>query len=229
MARSYALDTQAAKEANTGGKRITETGKYPGTIAAAFYEQNQNGTEIVNIMFISDSGQECGPLPLYTHNGRGEVIAGYKTLNALMTCAKVKKLSWQNQPLDLYDYDEQKVVSKQKECCVELAGKKIGLVLQQEEYRKGNGDIGERMVLAAPFEHGTERMAAEILGGQNQAAALGSYIAYIARNPVRKLRDGGQTANQSYTQTSQSQQGAHGPANFDDDIPFAPLHHLTGA
>ncbi|EQB8440333.1 hypothetical protein QK383_10360 [Pseudomonas aeruginosa] len=214
MARSYALDTQAAKEANTGGKRITETGKYTGTIIAAFYEQNARGTESVNIMFAADNGQECGPLNLYTHNGNGEPLAGYKMLNALMTCAKTKSLTWRVEPLDLYDYDEQKVVTKQKECCVELKGKQIGLILQQEEYEKSAGGIGERMVIAAPFEFGTELMAAEILAGQKQPAALGNYMAFIAKNPVRRLRKNGQQ------QAPQRQQADHGSDYFDDDIPF---------
>lgn len=212
MARSYALDTQAAKEANTGGKRINETGKYLGTITAAFYEQNQKGTESVNIMFAAHNGQEVGPLNLYTHNGNGEALAGYKMLNALMTCAKVKVLSWKKEDIDLYDFDEQRVVTKQKECCVELKGKKIGLVLQQEEYLKGNGDVGERMVIAAPFEFNTELMAAEILAKQSQPAALGHFMAFIAKNPVRKLRN----------QPNRSQSTGHDqiPDDRFDDIPF---------
>lgn len=212
MARSYALDVQAAKEANTGGKRITETGKYQGTITAAFYEKNEKGTESVNLMFASDSGQEVGPVNLYTHNSSGEPLAGYKMLNALMTCAKVKSLSWKTEALDLYDFNESKTVSKQKECCVELKGKKIGLVLQQEEYRKGNGDIGERMILAAPFEFSTELMAAEILAKVNTPSALGGFMVFIAKNPVRKLRENG---TQPVRQNGPMQDGP----DF-DDIPF---------
>lgn len=212
MARTYALDVQAAKEANTGGKRITETGKYQGAITAAFYEKNEKGTESVNIMFASDNGQEVGPINLYTHNSSGEPIAGYKMLNALMTCAKVKALSWKTEALDLYDFNESKTVSKQKECCVELKGKKIGLVLQQEEYRKGNGDIGERMILAAPFEAGSELMAAEILAKITVPTALGSFMSFIAKNPVRKLREGG------VAPARQSGPIQDGP-DF-DDIPF---------
>ncbi|QQE90439.1 hypothetical protein [Azotobacter chroococcum] len=216
MARAYNLDTQAAKEANAGGKRITETGKYVGTITAAFYEQNQKGTESVNIMFTAADGREVGPLNLYTHNGSGEPLAGYKTLNALMTCAKVRALSWNVEPLELYDFDQREVVTKQKEVAVELKGKKIGLVLQKEVYNKQSGGQGERMLITAPFEASTELMAAEILGGQKEPAALGGMMAYIAKNPIKYAKGA----------TQQSQQPAAGsyatpPANdFDDDIPF---------
>ena len=214
MARSYALDTQAAKEANTGGKRISETGKYIGTIVAAFYEKNQKGTESVNIMFASDAGQEVGPVNLYTHNASGEPLAGYKMLNAIMTCAKVKALTWKQEPIDLYDFDEGKTVTKQKECCVELKGKKIGLVLQQEEYLKRDNSTGERMVIAAPFEYGTELMVTEILSRQTTPQALGSYMAFVFKQPVRKLR----TQQQ---QPSSSGPLADAPDSFEDsDIPF---------
>lgn len=216
MARDYNLDTQAAKEANTGGKRITETGKYAGTITAAFYEQNQRGTESVNIMFASDNGQEVGPISLYTHNGSGEPLAGYKTLNALMTCCKVKQLEWKQSSIDLYDYDQQKVVSKQKECAANLKGAKIGLVLQQEEYQKQSGDVGERMALFAPYEHGTERMAAEILGKQQQATSLGGVMAFLAKNPVRRLKNSNGQAQQSRP----AQQAPQSHDDYDDDIPF---------
>jgi len=216
MARVYNLDTQAAKEANTGGKRITETGKYMGTMTAAFYEKNPKGTESVNLMFIADNGQEVGPLNLYTHNSSGAALAGYKQLNALMTCAKVKALNWKEEPVELYDFDQQGMVTKQKECAIELKGKKIGFVLQQEEYQKQNGDIGERIIIAAPFEYGTELMAAEILSKQNKATALGGFMAFIAKNPVRKLRN---QPNQSQSTNYQNGPVDDAP-DFSDDIPF---------
>jgi hypothetical protein len=187
-----------------------------GTVTAAFYEKNPKGTESVNVMFIADNGQEVGPLNLYTHNGSGAPLAGYKQLNALMTCAKVKALNWKEEPVELYDFDQQGMVTKQKECAIELKGKKIGLVLQQEEYQKQNGDIGERMIIAAPFEFGTELMAAEILSKQNKAAALGGFMAFIAKNPVRKLRN---QPSQSQSPSHQGGAGNEPPADW-DDIPF---------
>jgi hypothetical protein len=215
MARVYNLDTQAAKDANTGGKRISETGKYMGTITAAFYEKNPKGTESVNLMFVGDSGQEVGPLNLYTHNSSGEPLSGYKQLNALMTCAKVKALNWNKERLSLYDFDSQSMVEKEKECAIELKGKRIGLVLQQEEYQKQNGDIGERMVIAAPFEYGTELMAGEILTKKTDASSLGGFMYFIAKNPIRKLR------NQQSSNSTNYQNGPIDDApDFSQDIPF---------
>lgn len=215
MARQFSLDTQAAKEANSGGKRITETGKYQGQIVVAFYECNQNGTESLNIMFRADNGQEAGPLNIYTHNGKGEALAGYKTANAIMTCCRVKALTPVSAPVQLYDFDSRSMVSKQKEIYKELTGKPIGLVLQQEEYEKRDGTIGERMVIAAPFEAGTELMAGEILDQKKEPDQLGKYMDYIAKSPVRKLK-----AKSGGTAAPASSAPAGNYDDFDDDIPF---------
>jgi len=215
MARNFALDPKAAREANTGGKRITESGKYVGTIIAAFYESNQNGTESMNIMFKADSGQEAGPLTIYTHNGRGEALAGYKLVNALMTCCKVKGLTAKQMPVALYDYDAQAVVTKQKECYQELMGKRVGLFLQAEEYEKQRtSGVGERMIIFAPFEPSTALMAAEILDKKTQPELIHNVSAFLEKNPIRKLRKS--TQNSSYQAASDFQ----APPHTDDDIPW---------
>jgi len=218
MARNFALDTNAAREANTGGKRITETGKYVGTIVSAFYEKNQNGTESVNFMFASDQGQEAGPLVLYTHNGVGEALHGFKVLSAIMVCTKQRALTTQPGAVQLYDFDAGNVVTKTKETYPELTGKKIGFVLQKEEYHNGAGELRYRILIAAPFEYGTELMANEILDKMAQPKALAKYMEHIAANPVRKAKPRGANtaAAQKSTQSFQS------PADdfLDDSIPF---------
>ena len=216
MARTFALDQNAAREANSGGKRIQETGKYSGVIVAAFYEKNQKGTESMNIMFKADNGQESGPLSIYTYNGSGEALSGYKLVNAIMTCCRVKTLTVKQMPVALYDYDSQSVVTKPKECYPELSGKRIGLVLQQEEYQKtrGAGGIGERMVIAAPFEAGTELMAGEILDKKAHPEQLGSFMSYIAKSPVRKLKQNSNSHDAAYDFQ------APPAGDFDDDIPW---------
>jgi hypothetical protein len=214
MARQFNLDQQAAREANTGGKRITETGKYKGTIVVAFYEKNDKGTESMNIMFKSDAGQEAGPLNIYTHNGQGSALAGYKLVNAIMTCCRVKSLTPVAAPVQLYDFNSQSAVTKQKEIYKELTGRPIGLVLQQEEYQKQDQSIGERMVISAPFEAGSELMAMEILDKRTVPEQLGKYMGWIGKNPVRRLRK-----QQAPTAAAYAAQ-APITNDFDDDIPF---------
>lgn len=212
-ARAYQLDTDAAKEANSGGKRIKESGAYAGKIRAAWYETNPKGTEIVNILFNADNGQEAGPLALYTHKGDGTALSGYNVLNAIMTCAKVRALTPKSGPVELYDYDQQRNVTKDKLTYPELTGKSIGLVLRREEYENRNGELKERLTVFASFEPGTKLMAEEILSKQTEAKAFARVVEWIEREPVKHLKrsnGGGRPAN-----------GAPPADDFsDDDIPF---------
>lgn len=217
MARDYALDTQAAKEANNGGKRIKDSGRYVGKFKAAWYEQNDKGTESVHFLFESDEGQEAGPLALYTHNGKGEALPSYKTFNAILTCLKLRGVKAQNGKVSLYDFDANGVVEKTKPLYPELAGKPVGLVLQREEYEKKSGEVGERMIIVGPFEPATGRMAVEILDN-TEAHSLDGLLRWLESNPVKKLRG-----------ARRAEQPAHADASYgsnfaDDDIPFAPLN-----
>lgn len=177
-ARNYDLDTAAAKEANSGGKRITEHGTYTGQFIAAWYECNQNGTESVKFIFASE-GQEAGPLALYTHNGKGEELPSYKMLNAIMCCLKVKRITTKDGTVKLYDFDSKQEVIKQKDIYPELIGKPIGLVLTSEEYRANNGDIKTRLNIAAPFHAETKRMANEVLSGASDAVDLSKFTDWL--------------------------------------------------
>lgn len=211
MGREYTLDTEAAKQANTGGKRITESGAYAGKLKAAFYEKNPKGTESVNLMFEADNGQEIGPLSIYTHNGDGVELPGYNAFNALLTCLRARSVSTTKGKVELYDYDSKAVVTKDKEVYPELSGKPVGLFLRQEEYQKQNGEIGERMTVAGAFEASTKLMANEILAKKTEATNYGQMEAWLAKDPVKRLkgRSGG----------NGNAPPAH-HADFNDDLDF---------
>jgi len=217
MSRNFDLDTTAAKDSNSGGKRITEPGLYTGKFRAAFYEKNERGTESVNLIFVSDSSQEVGPLSLYTHNGKGEPLPSYKTLNAIMACMRLRKLESKQGNVTLYDFDQQADVVKSKEIYPALIGPRIGLVLQGEEYENNRGEIKTRMIIGAPFDAESRRMADEVLGQSEVAKALDRYLEWFERNKIKPLRSGTPA-------TARVQKAAQGqPANndfVDDDIPF---------
>lgn len=181
-ARNYQLNETAAKEANSGGKRITEQGIYTGTFTAAWYEKNQNGTESVKFIFASDGGQEAGPLALYTHNGKGEELPSYKMLNAIMCCLKVRALNPKEGSVKLYDFDTKSEVTKQKDTYPELMGKSIGLVLTLEEYYADNGDLKTRLNIGAPFHAETRRMANEVLSRADTAVDLDKYTDWLTKS-----------------------------------------------
>lgn len=213
MARAFDLDTTAAKDANSGGKRITEPGVYAGTFRAAWYEQNDKGTESVHLIFVADNGQEAGPLSLYTHRGDGTELPSYKTLNAIMACMRQRKLTVKPARVKLWDNQAREEVEKEKETYPELVGPRVGLVLQGEEYENRDGEVRQRMLIAAPFEADSRKMADEVLSKADDAVALDRYLAWFNNgHQVKRLKGARSAAAPS---------NAHPPSDFaDDDIPF---------
>lgn len=211
MSRDFDLDPTAAKDANSGGKRITEPGAYTGTIRAAWYEKNDKGTESVHLMFAADNGQEAGPLALYTHNGHGEPLPSYKTLNAIMACMKLRKLACKPGRVKLWDYDAKAEVDKQKDLYPELTGPKIGLVLQGEEYENRDHEIKTRLLIAAAFEPSTRLMADEILSKATEPKALDRFLTWFESNKLK-----GQKPQRQATPSASSASG-YDP---DSEIPF---------
>lgn len=211
-ARNYDLNPAAAKEANSGGKRISEHGIYSGVVTAAWYEKNDKGTESVNFIFTSEAGQEAGPLSLYTHNGDGKELPSYKMLNAIMACMKIRKIAAVNGSVKLYDFDSQKEVTKQKDIYPEFIGHRLGLVLTTEEYRKNNGDHKTRLVIAAPFEAETHRMADEVLNKSESPIALDKFTDY--------LTDKKRWFKALPQQAQERPYDGHAAPEFNDDLDF---------
>jgi hypothetical protein len=210
MARDFALDTQAAKEANTGGKRITEPGAYVGQFKAAWYEVNDKGTEAVMFQFVSDTGQEAGPLALYTHNGAGEELPSYKTFNAILACMKQRGIKAQSGKVSVWDFDKKAEVEKTKDIYPALIGPRVGLVLTTEDYDGRNG-VKARVVISAPFHADTRQMANEVIESK-PAEALEKYIGWLDKGRWHKPLKGAQSHASSPQQADEQ--------FSDDDLPF---------
>lgn len=180
-ARTYALDEQAAKEATQGGKRITEAGCYEGRLKFAWEEENEKGTVSVNLVFESDSGQTAGPLAVYTFNGKGEELRGFKTINSIIACMKLKGIRPQPGMVTLWDYDTRAEVQKQKDTFPSLVGPRIGLILTTEDYEKRDGNIGSRLNISAAYNPDTRQMANEVIDN-SAAKTLDGYIAWLDKS-----------------------------------------------
>lgn len=159
---SYTLDPKAARRAN-GSLRITETGEYIGTIESVEDIESRKGTKGVNIIFVSEDGARADRLSLYTVKKDGTPIQGYDTLMALMTCCRIKTLKPVSGTVKAWDNEERKTVEKPTTVYAEFAGKKIGLLLQKEEYLKDDGGIGSSIRLHTPFDPEGRLTASEIL------------------------------------------------------------------
>lgn len=207
----YNLDAEAAKQADTGGGRITETGKYVGVFTKAKKVLSKKGTQGIEFTFASNGGQTADYLSVWTLNQAGEQIYGYKQLMAMMTCLKVRGIDSQRATVEEYDRDSNSMQPRDIEAFPALQNKPIGVLLQMEEYEKKDGSIGEKASFAGFFDAATEQVATEILDKSDP-----SILAKLAGQltPMRKLK--------SSRQPVQGYQGGTGmPDNFDDDsIPF---------
>lgn len=206
---AYNLDVEAAKQADTGGGRINETGKYVGHFSIAKKVLSKKGTQGIEFSFESVGGQSADYLSMWTVNQAGEHIYGFKQLMALMTCLKLRGIDESLAQIEEYDKDAGGMVKRQAEVYKDLMGKPIGVLLQMEEYEKKDGSIGEKAAFAGFFDAKTEQVATEILD-KSDARILEKLVGQLV--PIKKLK--GSRAAQGY------QGGTGAPDNFDLEIPF---------
>lgn len=221
----YKLDATAAREAENIGSFLSETGKYKGRFLRAEKLVSSNkGTHGIGFTFEADSKQTTR-FDIWTMNAQNEHLSGYKAINAIMVCMKIRVLSVAVGQVERYDYDTKQRNQVQAEIFPELLGKPIGLVLQSTEYEKmrdgqKTGETGWRLELVAPFEAGTEFTAAEIMDKATQPKKLSSIVATLADRPLKnKPAQRQQSAN--YDQAPPAGHPANGGFNAaDDDMPW---------
>lgn len=221
---SYNLNPDEARKAGQPG-RINATGRYKGTIEAAWWEESEKGSQSFNVKFKSDDGQGA-TLATWTHGKTGQVLSGFGVMQAVMTCCELRGIESRKGEVLLYDSQQGKEVAKPREVYPALAGKKIGLFLEAEKsiftYESGDkaGQDGEftRMLLAAPFRYSDDKMAAEILDKKPKAEQADKYEVFLMGRKPRVNDRRGQT--QHYTDNDGNRQAASGGGFDDDDIPF---------
>lgn len=204
----YALNTEAAKAADSTGNRITERGKYVGRFTRAQHVVSQQGTKGIDFDFEANNGQKAR-FSLYTVKADGSQIFGFKQLMAIMTVLSLRNLA---EPVSrrakVYDFDAGQEVERDVPQFVELLDKPIGLLLTMEEYKEGKW----RPNLAGVFQADTELVASEILERKTQPLTLPKM--------VERLRDKPMQAQQGGSSYQPTNSGA--PDFIDDtsDIPF---------
>lgn len=205
----YALDTQAAKAANAGG-RIDTTGKYNGTIKRCIMFTNQNGTDGVEFEFVDSTGAGA-TMTLWTRSQKNPKLSGYNVLMSMMVVCGIRNLSAQSRMVKKYDYAEKAEIDMQVTVAPEFDNKPITLLLQREEYEKSNGDTGYRMNIYAALQQGTDLSADEILDRKTVAEQAHKLMGRLADKKAKPQHGGGVAP----THQQQSRQD-----NLDDDLPF---------
>lgn len=210
MARTYNLDTKQAAAADNTMSRIDATGKYVGTLTRAEAIESQQGTEGVEFSFRADDGSTADFLTLWTYNRNGDALPSLKTLNAIMTILRVKVITATTGQVERWDRDTRSRVKTAATIFPELTGKRIGLLLQREEYEKANHEIGAKMNIFGVFDADTELTASEILARKTQPETLARMVSTLKDKPLKGGGRAPQPANPPETEFS----------HMDDDIPF---------
>ena len=177
----YALDTTAAKAADSAGFQIKEKGKYVGRFTRAEHiVSERTGTKGIDFDFVSDSGQRAR-FSIYTIKADGTTIYGFKQLMAMMTVLKLRNIADPVMSMaKVYDFDQGKEVEKNVPQLLELVNKPIGILITMEEYKEGKF----RPNLNGVFQAETELVASEILDRKTVPAHLAKMVAALRDKPL---------------------------------------------
>ena len=210
---AFTFNVESAKKADSEGGRIQETNKYVGTLTRVEFTTSQKGTKGLEVNFITDDKLETN-FTIWTEKADGTPIFGVDKVNAILACTRTHGLTPTNANVEKYDFDEKKVVTKPAVIAPELSNKRIGLLLQAEQYYNANHDVKTRMAFVACFEEASSLMAKEICEKKTVAEALPK--AY-----ERLMKNGDKTVEPQYTQTQSGGYGANPSApDLDSDLPF---------
>lgn len=212
--RTYNLDTKAAAAADNTISRIDTSGKYIGTLTRAEAVVSRQNTDGVEFSFRADDGQQADFLTLWTYNAKGDALPSLKTLNAIMTVCRAKTITPAQGQVEKWDAESH---SRQKMAATifpELTDKRVGLLLQREEYIKSDGSTGAKVNIFGVFDPDTELTASEILAKKTQPEVLARMVAALKDKPL----------NSGKPQQSATNGNAGGVSpsfgDMDDDIPF---------
>lgn len=204
--REYNLNPDAARAGDTGGGRIDVSGAYVGIFTRAESVTASKGTEGIELSFKSENEESADFLSLWTHNKDGVEIYGYKVLQAVMTCMKARNIKPTRGAVEKWE-NGQKITS-QATIYPDLTNKKIGLVLQREEYVKNDGNIGSKMNIVGAFDAESRLTASEILDRKAVPERLDKIISSL-KDKVMKPQTAPRTVPAPATEH-----------DFDDDIPW---------
>lgn len=209
----YSLNTTAARQADERSGRIAEIGKYVGTFSRAEDVQSAKGTKGIDFAF-ETSDKQSANFTLWTFNKEGKELYGFKQLQALMACLRVREMAPKAAIVRKWDKTAQGMVDVEGQIFEALMSKPVGVLFETEEYQKfvngAPGDIGTKIVPAYFFDAQTEMTASEILDKKVAPAQLAKLVQTLRHRPLRKAA--------AAAATGEPQPAGNGFE--DDDIPF---------
>jgi hypothetical protein len=213
----YSLNTTAARQADERSGRIAEIGKYLGMFTRAEDVTSSKLTRGIDFAFETQDKQSAN-FTLWTYNKEGKELYGFKQLQALMACMRVRDMAPKKAIVRKWDRTSEGMVDVEGMVFDALMGKPIGILFETEEYQKFENNVpttvGMRVVPAYFFDAQSEMTASEILDKKVQPVQLAKLVQTLRHRPLRKAAGGAPAAG-----------GGGAPAGGngfdDDDIPFA--------
>ena len=215
---AFNLDVASAKKADQEGGRINRTDKFIGAIKRFEFIVAKTGAQGVEILFETDSKEEASMI-LYTFKADGTPIFGRDKVNALMACVSVKTLTPTDTTAEKYDFDVGSKIMQPVTIAPELTNKRIGLLIQMEEYENNSGQVKLKPQLISSFNPDNNLMAQEILELKTTPEQLDKAYARLMKMGDKKLPTQQSSGGYGYGQSTPS--GAGGAtSDLDDDLPF---------
>lgn len=209
----YSLNTTAARQADERSGRIAEIGKYVGIFTRAEDIASPKGTRGIDFAFETHDKQSAN-FTLWTYNKENKEIYGFKQLQALMACLRVRDMAPKKAVVRKWDRHSQGMVDIDGMIFDALMNKPIGILFETEEYQKFENnvptDVGTKVVPAYFFDAQSEMTASEILDKKVQPVQLAKLVQTLRHRPLRRSAAGASAADAP----------AGGGGFADGDIPF---------
>lgn len=222
--KQFGFNPESAKQADSS-LRIEEAGKYVGVIKHMEFITAKSGTTGFEIEFETDN-KESASFSIWTEKKDGTPLGGGHKINALLACVGARGLTPTNAQLEKYDFDAKERVMKNCIVAPEVAGKRIGFLLQRENYQNDSGEWKYQMNFFSCFNAQSELMAKEIIDRKTSPEALPKSLASLMSNPIttRKPKNNGgyQQNNGSYGNQGFNQNNGYNQGGFDqyyNDVP----------
>lgn len=216
----YSLNTNTARQADDYSGRIAEIGRYTGTFTRAEHVLSKKGTQGIDFAFETKDKQSA-TFSIWTYSASGEELYGFRQLQALMVCLRVKQLVPVTSTVKKWDYQTKNLQTVQAEVFKELMNKPIGVLFETEEYERQDGSLGTKVVAAGFFDAQSELMASEIIDQKVQPEKLAKRVASLKHRPLRNAPPVAQAAPAYKPVHGYQPQSAGGGDRDDDlDIPF---------
>lgn len=192
----------------SGFSRITKSGAYIGVITLAKAEASSTKTMGIKFNFDGDEGKAEG-MTLWIQKADGSVINGFMgIIEGIATVLRQREIAPAQAMIKEYDYQEGCEIQKSAYVYQGLMNKRIGLILQAEEYENSNGDTKIKMNIIGSFDPETRMTPSEILEKAAEPKKLEQKLAYLKDKKLTR-----QTQQQSPTSSSKFE-------DFEDEIPF---------